>query len=358
MPNASFSGRAAWRIETESLRATLLECGGHLAEVVLKQGAGINPLWIQSRPTIDSDKYDPAIHGDIYGRSSESRLLSGLAGHNLCFPFWGDPSPAEFAAGMTFHGETNIRRWQLLEESPDGMILKVELPQSAMKLRRCWRAHGHALHCESEATNLSTWDRPFAWCEHVTMGLPFVESASVRFDASLGKGFITGDSLGKQFRWPQGISLCSERPDFDLTSFSKHAHKDLVNSFLVEGSGEWAFFTGFNRHFSLLFGYVFPRIDFPWLNVWESNDERIQARAMEFSNTPHHGTMKTLIRAPHLWDVPAYEWLNALSTVRKRFIVFLHPVSSEYRGTADIRVTPDTLEIVERGAAPVLNIPI
>ena len=84
--------------------------------------------------------------------------------------------------------------------------------------------------------------------------------------------------------------------------------------------------------------------------MWESNDERIQARAMEFSNTPHHGTMKTLIRAPHLWDVPAYEWLNALSTVRKRFIVFLHPVSSEYRGTADIRVTPDTLEIIERGA--------
>jgi hypothetical protein len=357
MPKTSLFGRASWKIETETLRATLLQCGGHLAEIVLKQSEDTNPLWVQSRPTIDSDTYDPATHGDIYGRTSESRLLSGLAGHNLCFPFWGDPSPSEFAAGMTFHGETNIRRWQLLEERADGITLEVELPESAIKLVRRWGAHGHVLHCESHATNLSAWDRPFAWCEHVTMGAPFVESASVRFDASLGKGFVTGNSLGTNFKWPKGMGTCSELPDFDLTVFSKETHQNLVNSFLVEPGREWAFFTAFNRQFRLLFGYIFRRIDFPWLNVWETNEKQIRARAMEFSNTPHHGTMKTLISSPDLWGVPTYEWLHAHSTVSKQFIVFLRPVSADYRGTADVRIMPAGIEIVERTTGDVLEVP-
>jgi hypothetical protein len=146
MPETCFAGRAAWTIETESLRVTVLQSGGHLAEIVLKQGERVNPLWNQSRTTIDSDSYDPAIHGALYGTNSESRLLSGLAGHNLCFPFWGDPSPSEFAAGMTFHGETNIRRWQLIEESEDSITIEVVLPESVMKLRRQFRCRRHALH--------------------------------------------------------------------------------------------------------------------------------------------------------------------------------------------------------------------
>jgi hypothetical protein len=116
MPATSYLGRSAWQLESECLRASVLESGGHFAELVLKSGAEVNPLWTQSRPTIDSDSYDPLIHGGLYGTAPESRLLSGLAGHNLCFPFWGNPSPAEVIAGMTFHGETNIRRWRLTRE--------------------------------------------------------------------------------------------------------------------------------------------------------------------------------------------------------------------------------------------------
>jgi len=203
-----FSGRRAWTVENDLLRATVLEGGGHLAEIVLKHGDSINPLWIQARPTIDSEDYDPVIHRDLYGSTPESRLLSGLAGHNLCFPFWGNPSPSEFAAGMTFHGETNIRRWRLTHESESEMTLEVELPESGMKLRRRFRCQGHALRVDSLATNLSCWDRPFGWCEHVTTGPPFVESGATRFDASLSKGFVTGGIGGPTLIWPEGLQRC------------------------------------------------------------------------------------------------------------------------------------------------------
>src|SRR5260370_19865618 len=134
MSEPYFSRRRAWTVETEFLRVTVLQCGGHLAEIVLKDANHVNPLWVQSRPTIDSDAYDPAIHGHLYGTSPEARLLSGLTGHNLCFPFWGNPSSSEIAAGMTFHGETNIRRWQLATESCDEITLEVQLPESSTKL--------------------------------------------------------------------------------------------------------------------------------------------------------------------------------------------------------------------------------
>jgi hypothetical protein len=43
--------------------------------------------------------------------------MAGLIGHNLCFPFWGNPSDTEYKAGMTFHGETGITRWNLTRAS-------------------------------------------------------------------------------------------------------------------------------------------------------------------------------------------------------------------------------------------------
>lgn len=357
MPETSFQGRAAWVIENDHVRMIVLQSGGHLAEIVLKHKEPVSPLWVQSRATIDSETYDPEIHGAIYGANSESRLLSGLAGHNLCFPFWGNPTTAEFMAGMTFHGETNIRRWNLIEECPGEATLEVTLPESAVKMRRRFRLQGHALHCQTEATNTSAWDRPFAWCEHVTIGPPFLDSSEVRFDGSLVKGFVTGHSPGPHFQWPKGASQCSWTPDFDLSRFSELAHEDLVNSFLADTERESAFFTVFQRRLGLLYGYVYARADFPWLNVWECNTENMQTRGMEFSNTPHHGTMKTLISASEIWGVPTYEWLDAHSTVRKQFIAFLYPVPQSYRGTADIHVRPQKLVIVERETGQVLEVP-
>lgn len=357
MPEISFHGHAAWALENDHVRITVLKSGGHLAEIVLKQGEPVSPLWVQSRATIDSDTYDPEIHGAIYGTNSESRLLSGLAGHNLCFPFWGDPTTAEFAAGMTFHGETNIRRWKLVEECPGEATVEVTLPESAVKIRRRLRVHGHALHCQTEATNTSAWDWPFAWCEHVTIGPPFLDSADVRFDASVNKGFATGHPHGPDFRWPKGMSQRSKVPDSDLSRFSELPHEDLVNSFLADTEREFAFFTAFQRRLGLLFGYVYARADFPWLNVWECNTEKMQTRGMEFSNTPLHGTMKTLISTPQIWDVPTYEWLDARSTVQKQFMAFLHPVPQSYRGTAAIRVQAQRLEIIEHGTGHMLEVP-
>src|SRR4051794_3053288 len=91
-----FQNRDSWVVETPVLRVSLMQSGGHVAEIVLKGAGEVNPLWVQNRPTIEAEQYDPAKHEKLYGGSAGSRLMAGLVGHNLCFPFWGDPSPAEY----------------------------------------------------------------------------------------------------------------------------------------------------------------------------------------------------------------------------------------------------------------------
>jgi hypothetical protein len=343
MPVSAYLGRPAWKLESSELRVSILQCGGHIGEITLKGGSEVNPLWVPPVPTIDSDQYDPAIHGAIYGKNSEARLLSGLVGHNLCFPYWGDPSEAEAAAGMTFHGETNIRRWSLLEETPQRLSLEVRLPESDLVFRRIIHLKGAALHVDSIASNQSAWDRPFGWCEHVTFGPPFLESGMTRFDASAGRGFVTGHPEGESFCWPTG----RHGADFNLREFARMEHSDLVNSYLLEQQGSWSWFTAFHPGYSLLIGYLFRQEDYPWLNVWENNDQRRATRGMEFSNTPHHGTMKALIKRAELWGTPTYEWLDGRSLATKSFTVFVARVPADFAGTQDIHVSSDEIQILE-----------
>src|SRR5262249_41483311 len=113
-----FHDRACWVIDTSALRVSVLQSGGHVGEIVLKGQREVNPLWIQTRPPTDAEQNDPNRHEKLFGGGAAARLMSGLMGHNLCFPFWGNPSDSEYKAGMTFHGETGIARWT--QTSRDG----------------------------------------------------------------------------------------------------------------------------------------------------------------------------------------------------------------------------------------------
>jgi hypothetical protein len=61
--------------------------------------------------------------------------------------------------------------------------------------------------------------------------------------------------------------------------------------------------------------------------------------------------MKVLIRCSKMWGVPAYEWLDARSTVKKSFTVFTSRVPADFAGTQDIQVSSREIQIIETGRA-------
>jgi hypothetical protein len=204
MAEKSFRNRPRWTIKNADIRVSVMRSGGHIAELVIQGTPDLNPLWAADRPTIDSDQYDPAIHGATYGKGPEAKLLSGLLGHSLCFPNWGDPGKAENAAGMTYHGETNIVWWEEVQHSDDSLVVSALLPNSLLRFTRTLRCVGQSLTYESAAENLSVWDRPAVWCEHVTLGPPFLEPGISRFEASVERGFRTDEDSRAAFPWPEG----------------------------------------------------------------------------------------------------------------------------------------------------------
>src|SRR5262249_8350957 len=153
-----FRNRRAVHFESDALRVTVLLEGGHIAELLHKR-TDVNPLWIPPWPSIEPSIYDPDEHPE-YGRNSESKLLAGLMGHNLCLDTFGGPSDAEAAAGMTVHGEASVIPHQVAVA--DGV-----LTQTAVLLHAQLNFHRQirfvsptVLHFVEEVENLSSWDRP------------------------------------------------------------------------------------------------------------------------------------------------------------------------------------------------------
>ena len=97
MIRTQYRNRRAVQLENSEVRITVLEEGGHVAEI-LHKASGVNPLWAPPWPSIEPSTYDPARHSE-YGGHAESRLLAGIMGHNLCLDIFGGPSAEEAAPG-------------------------------------------------------------------------------------------------------------------------------------------------------------------------------------------------------------------------------------------------------------------
>src|SRR3954464_2921878 len=107
----TFRGRQAVQIENEFLRVTVLQEGGHIAEVFDKR-AGVNPLWSPPWPSMEPSQFDRD-QPVCYGTGSEAKLLAGIMGHNLCLDLFGAPSEEEILAGLTVHGEASVNRYDI-----------------------------------------------------------------------------------------------------------------------------------------------------------------------------------------------------------------------------------------------------
>jgi len=198
-----YQDRDTWVVESPTLRIAVMQVGGHVAEIVLKGDQDINPLWQHGRPTIDPTEFVPGVHAALFGGGPAARVMSGLLGHSVCFPFWGNPSEAEYRCGMSFHGETGLLRWSKRAAETTAvkgsLTLAVDLPESQTRFARSLTVFGDesVVYFDEEASNLARLDRPVGWCEHVTLGPPFLKKGVTLFDASLTRGRVSGAAGGR-----------------------------------------------------------------------------------------------------------------------------------------------------------------
>jgi hypothetical protein len=325
-----YRGRRAAAIENQHLRVTVLQEGGHIAEI-LDKDTGINPLWTPPWPSIEPSAFGPAAFAD-YGSGVESKLLAGIMGHNLCLDIFGGPSDEEFAAGLTVHGESSVAPYEI-DEAADALTLRASFPLAQLAFERRIELRDRTVRIREYVENLTACDRPIGWTQHVTLGPPFLEKGVTQLRASATRSkVLEGDfgahdtlRLAAEFNWPH-----APRRDGgveDLQVLTAAASSCAFTTHLMDPAREQAFFAAFAPASRLVFGYVWRQADFPWLGIWEENHSRTHApwngntltRGMEFGVSPMPESRRQMVERGSLFGVPAYRWLAAKSRLEVEY---------------------------------------
>ena len=339
MRRTSFHGRRAAQIENDSLRVTVLEEGGHVAELRHK-ATGVNPLWIPPWPSIEPSTYAPEKHPE-YGGDAESKLLSGIMGHNLCLDLWGAPSAEEAAAGMTVHGEGSILPYEI--SGKDGELTAVcFLPAAQLRFERRLRLEGQRVRFAETVENIAILDRPIAWTQHVTLGPPFLEKGVTEFRAPGTKARSL--EADRDFEWP--LRPRAGGAVEDLRVFTSAPASSAFDAVLMDPARDRAFFFAFSPRLQLLAGYVWTRADFPWLGIWEENlsrehppwNRRTLTRGMEFGASPFPESRRRMIQRGSLFGAPGYRWIPARTQARVEYWAFVTPADSIPESLEELQV--------------------
>ncbi len=333
-----FAHRKTVLLENDRIALAFLSGGGHIAAVTLKSN-GANPLWDPVWTTIDPGAYDLEKHPQ-FGTESDAQLLSGIVGHNLCFDFFGVPSAAESAAGLSVHGEGSTANWKVTSR-PGELIAAAEMPLCQMRFERRLRlgSDSQVVVITETAENLLGVDRPVGWQQHATIGPPFLEKGKTVFHASATRSkvyekvFAPGGwdrfQRGAEFDWP--TAPLASGGTSDMRVFVDSPVSGALTAHLMNPVSEQAFFTVFSPGLKTSFGYIWRRSDFPWLAIWEENYSRPQApwngqsltRGMEFGASPFPEAREDMVTRSRLFGERCYRWIPARAKVTVEYCLFL-----------------------------------
>ncbi|MCW5977442.1 MAG: hypothetical protein KIT09_05165 [Bryobacteraceae bacterium] len=339
MVRTEYRDRRAAQVENAEVRVTVLEQGGHVAQI-LHKASGVNPLWTPPWPSLEPASFDPAKHSE-YGGDAESKLLAGIMGHNLCLDIFGGPSAEEAAAGLTVHGEASIAPYQM-EADGDGLVARAFLPEARLKVERRIRLSGDTVRFAESVENVSATDRPVGWTQHVTLGPPFLVKGATQFRASGArskvfeqdfageKGFL---KPGAEFDWP--LAPRKDGSVQDLQILTDAPSSGGFSTTLMDPRREAAYFLAFTPSLGVLFGYEWKRADFPWLGIWQENFSReappwggkTLTIGMEFGASPMPEGRRAMIERGHMFGTPGFRWIPARSKVEVEYQAFVRKTS-------------------------------
>ena len=361
-------GRSGFRLRADWGYVSVLEGGGHICELNLNACTGVNPLWRPPWVTIDPTHYATVKHARSYGEPPDGRLLAGIAGHSLSFDHFGPPSREETAAGLTTHGEAPALKWDIHKQvrSPKPQLqYGLTLPEARIRFSRTLTLDrvNPVIYCEEEAVNLSPYDRPISWNEHVTFGPPFLETGITWFDMPATRAKVCAGSYSSrfflqpdaEFSWPNAPTKNRKRMNLRTTPALRFGH---YTAQLLNPELEIAFIAACNPRLKLLVVYAFRRADFPWVGNWEERYNRTQApwlrktfcRGLEFSTTPFAIPRRETIGQGPLFGEATYRWLPARSKAQVRFLILLFEVPQTFRGVARVSIAKRKINVVESGA--------
>jgi hypothetical protein len=350
--NITFEGYPAVALSNDKLELTLMLKGSTLASIVLKDDPEkLSPLWNPMRMALE------------LGRPTH---FDGGAGVFVCVDGFGPVSAEEKAAGLPGHGEAHTRMFAVQsrrEGTSTSVTMRADLPIVRETFTRTFRIVDgeNVISVDSELENQLGFDRPVNWAEHATIGSPFLASGATVVDISGSRSrtrpydqMTNGQSVrrlasGKDFTWPLAPGLNGESIDLRETPENAHYLDHATTLMDPNRDLEWA--TALNKKKGLLLGYIFRRVEYPWLQYWGNYPPNGKfSRGMEFGTQPFDVPRREAISTGTLFDTPTYRWLPAKSKITTRFVIFYTRVPEGLEKVDDVRIENGRIVVEDRSA--------
>ena len=369
----AWRGRKAFLLKNDTVQLLTLTGGGHIAEfrfVDASPFSHLNPLWVPPWKSMEPYNYREKAHSRSYGSLLEGKLLSGIAGHNICLDYFGPPTQAETRQGLSQHGEAPMLKWRKVASRTDrqktSLTLSTHLPAAGISFTRNLRLHrgSPVVYFTETVINENRKDHFFHWVQHVTLGPPFISARDSRVALPGTKGmtfphpYNGRNSLlatNRRFRWPLAPGL--KGGTVDLTHTLLRQGTGIVVGVLLDPRRKLGYVAAVNFKHRLLIAYCFDRNDFPWTAVWEENraiegppwKKRTETRGLEFGTTAlpverhENASMGTLYGVPTYTSVPA----RGRNTVR--YLAFLAQLPGELTEIRTIAIEGNEIVVYGKG---------
>lgn len=372
--NSNFEGYPGLLLSNDKLQLTVLRKGGAIANLILTDDpAKLSPLWNAPRLAREA------------GRQSQS---DGIIGHFVCVDGFGPTSPEERASGIPGHGEAHATNFEIVKYDGDSISLSAKLPVVQETFTRTFHIvkGENVIYVDSVLENLLGFDRPVNWAEHATVAAPFLEPGKVKIflsgtrsqnrDYAREEAVARANALrsgnppptpanrprtdlrlvsGADFTWPMAPGVDGQA--IDMSSIPEDPHFLDHATTLMDPSSKLEWVAAFNSERHLLYGYLFRREDYWWLQHWgDYPAPKLVVRGMEFGTQPYDVPRRETITLNSMFGTPTYRWLPAKSKIESHFLLFYARAPEGMKRVDDVRLENGRLVIEDQAAKKHLNL--
>lgn len=347
----TFAGQPGTLLSNDKLQVVILSQGGAIASVVLAD---------------DSEKLNPMWAG---GRGGGT--FTGIIGHFVAVDGFGQPSNEERAAGLPQHGEAHTIKMNVStakEAGASSLTVTGTMPIVQENFTRTFRmVQGeNVMYVDSVLENLMGFDRPVTWAEHATIQAPFVKpgAASVGLSGSrsqtrpyaeaAARGGGRGGAnrrlaSGVDFTWPMAPGTDGKL--IDMTAFPDNPPVGDHTATLLDPSRDIQWAAAINTEKGLIYGYLFRREDYPWIQMW-GNYPSIDGmvKGLEFGTQPYDINKSTVVDAGFMWNTPTWRWLRAKGKLETHFLMYFTRIPAGFKKIDDVRLENKQIIIEDKTA--------
>jgi hypothetical protein len=318
--------------------------------VTISNSAAMVSVDLQGGAIVDFHLHEGGINPLTFKREE-----SNFQGHFLCLGRWGPPSDGEKAAGIVTHGEAVTQTWDLQPSTPKNELrMQATAPLERLHVDRLLTLdkENSVFEVTENVTNINPLGRLFNMVQHPTIGAPFL-TANTIVHCNAGEGFnykLNTNPLEYAAKWPFGIMEKGDHRDVIVLNKLDKAYSSVF-SFTVKKGAKFGWITAYNPENKLLIGYLWNRVDYPWISLWQDFDKNgnIRYRGLEFGTTGMHKSYKEIIEEGNhrVFGEDSYKYIDAGETQSRSYLAFMGNTPAGFTGTGDVNFENDKLIITD-----------